>query len=391
MNATPELRLLLGLLRSVLGTGAGNQKPARINQVDWAAFLDTVRRHRAGGLLYHGAKASLDTHCPEFVLHEIKLLAEETTRRALSQAAEQIRLGRMLENVGVESMPVKGLVLAQQLYGTVGIRHVGDLDLLIRPEDAERAHIVLTKAGLQRTRPAWPLTPRQTKAYPRLQPDYEYSREQSPRRIELLWRLEGVPPTASIWDTTVMRTVGGHPQRTLNPELNALYVLQHGARHGWFRLFWLVDAALLFRDSNIDWATTIRRARDLNLERPLLQAARLVRDLLGVDPPSALHPRPHEQRLTTHLAAEARRQIARRPTANEPVAEWARQTCYRVRLQKGLQAKFDMLLPHLNSPLNWQTLPLPDRWFFLYPALTPVLWIWRCGQRAGRKHLETES
>lgn len=380
-NFSPELRLLLALLRSALGReeDAAQAPPAR--PIDWPSFLATVQRHRVGAFLRQRAPEELVAQCPESVVAQFKTISATTTQRALAQAAEQIRLVRCLEEAGIAAMPVKGLVLAQQLYGAIGLRHVGDIDLLIRPADVARADAVLQGTGLRRTRPDFPLTARQTAEYLRLKPEFEYLRAAPPHRIELLWRLEGLPETEAVWSRAVSCSLGGHAMRTLPPDFNALYLFQHGARHGWFRLFWLVDVALLLRDAKFDWAATIVRARELGLERVLLQGAALAHALLGVEIPAALQPLPRERGIVAALVAEARRQIAREPAADEPAAEWLRQAFYRVRLKKGARAKFATMTPHLFSPLNWRTLPLPDRWFFLYYFATPFLWIWRRARR----------
>lgn len=129
-------------------------------------------------------------------------------------------------------------------------------------------------------------------------------------------------------------------------------------------------------------ADIIAGARRQGTERPLLQAADLAECLLGVAPPAALRPTEAETPMVAALVNEALRQIVRTPTPHEPAGEWLRQTVYRANLARGVRRKFSALLPHLFSPLSWQTLPLPDRWFFLYYPATPILWLWRRLRRA---------
>lgn len=379
-NFPPEFRLLLTLLRSALSP---ETKPAlETGPIDGKKFIATVERHRVGAFLVHRAPKQLAALCPESVVRRLQIAANNATRRALTQAAEQIRLLRCLKGAGIETLSVKGLVLGQQLFGTIGVRHVGDIDLMVRPSDALRADAVLQEAGLRRTRPDFALTPRQAREFLRVKPEFEYRRDTSAHRIELLWRLEGLPGTESPWSNSVSCVVGGHPLRTIAPDLNAIYLCQHGARHGWFRLFWLVDAAVLLRDPNLDWDSVMTRARQLDLERALLQTASLSEELLDVPCPSALQPATDERANTFALCAEARRQITRDAAQHEDVGEWARQLSYRARLQKTARAKFFVLAPHLFSPESWRILPLPDRWFFLYYFATPFLWLWRRMRRS---------
>jgi hypothetical protein len=372
---SPELRLLLALLRSALGT-ASSASPAAA-AIDWTAFTATVERHRVGAFLAQRASASIAKICPPEVVTRLKQLSTGTARQALTHAADQIALMKVLAAANVDVMAVKGLVLSQRLYGGLGHRHVGDIDLLIRPSDAGRADAALQATGLVRFRPDIPLTPLRLKKFVQLKPEFEYYRVSPPLRLELLWRLEGLPEDCGAWPRAVACRLGGHEMRTLPPDLDALYLLQHGARHGWFRLFWLVDAAFLLRDSTLDWNQLMARARELQVEPSLLQAAALAEDLLGVPRPAALVPAAAERRAIDALCAEARRQIIRAAQQHEGLGEWMRQLVYRVRLQKGARRKFRVLAPHLFSPESWRTWSLPDRWFFLYYPATPFLWIWR--------------
>lgn len=299
-------------------------------------------------------------------------------RRALVVGAEQVRLLQRLGAAGIDVLAVKGLVLSQQLYGNLAIRHIGDIDLFIRRRDAIQADAIFQSAGLRRTRPDFALTPRQTAAFLALKPEFEYLSPPAAIRVELLWQLEGLPEALDPWANAMPAPpLGGQPLRTLPPELNAIYLFQHGARHGWFRLFWLVDIALLLRDPSINWENVIAVARQARLERPLLQGAALAVSLLSASVPRALAPRRREERVIARLVAESRRQIARAPQPNEPVGEWSRQLIYRMQLAHGSGAGLAAFKPHLFSPLNWHTCPLPDRWFFLYPLLSPFLWIYR--------------
>jgi hypothetical protein len=382
MNAAPassaaaELKLLLALLRFSLGAGEKPGAPA----VDWPTLLQLAERHRVAAFLHTRARDWWIAHAPGDVGDRLQAIARANLERALSQAAEQIRVIRALQQRDIEVIAVKGLALSQRLYGGIGVRHVGDIDLFIRSADARAADTVVEAAGFNRSRPDFSLTPLQWEKYLKLKPEFEYLKSASGVRLELLWRLEGLPVEAA-WQGTMTRDLGGQPVRTLPPETDAIYLFQHGGRHGWFRLFWLVDVAQLLRDPQLDWPAIMARARELGRERPLLQGARLVEELLGVPTPAALRPRAGEERTVDILAAEARRQISRDLPAHEGVGEWFRQAAYRMRLQKKWRAKFDVAAPHLFSPESWRMWPLPDRWFFLYYVATPFLWVLRRARR----------
>lgn len=369
---SPELRLLLALTRQALG-GAG--ETCDTTTVDWPRFVATVERHRLAPFLHARAGAKLATICPPAAAARLAGSAGQSIRRSLALTAEFSRLSAALADAGVPVFTIKGIAVAHQLHGQASARFAGDLDLVIAPEDAARADRVLRDAGLQRTWPEFPLTPRQHAAFIRAKPDFEYElpRPGEPLRVELLWRLEGVgaePAFAAV-------TLAGRTARTLALEEHALLLFQHGARHAWFRLFWLVDIAELLRRDELDWTMVLARARRARSERALRQGVALAAELLGAPVPAALA----AERPDPALLAEAKRQIVREPNPNQPFLEWARQLAYRVRLARGVGEKWRVLSPHLFTPLNWRVWRLPDRWFWLYYPATPFLWLWRLLRR----------
>ena len=64
-------------------------------------------------------------------------------QRNLALAAETIRLVIALKQKGVRVIPFKGAVLSTIAFGNLTSRQPGDIDLLVRPEDVEKAASVL--------------------------------------------------------------------------------------------------------------------------------------------------------------------------------------------------------------------------------------------------------
>lgn len=378
---SPELRLLLALLRAALGTD--NPPSAAPAGIAWPAFLALVERHRVGPMLYRHAAGAVSAVCPAEVVQQIQAIAGANGRRALVCAAEQIALVRALNAAGIDVLALKGLVLSQQLHGNLHTRNVGDIDLLIRPTDAVRADALMQAGGWRRTDPEFPLTPLQTRKFLQLKPEFEYVRGNPPLRVELRWRMEGATDFDPIFARAISCPLGGQAMRTLPADLNVIYLLQHGARHGWFRMFWLVDIAFALRSPTFDASVTMETARQLDAERAVWQGMALLEELLGVVCPEPLRTPANESHRVAGLAADARWTATADQCELDSFRGWVRQLLYRVRLQKRLRGKLAVLTPHLFSPLNWGMWPLSDRWFFLYYFATPFLWLRRRARRLG--------
>lgn len=369
----PELCLVLGLLRVALRTGEIAEISRLCQGMDWTAFGPCVDRHRVGAFLHHRLPPEARSLLPETVTQHLQEQSRLNVRRALTQAAEVVRLVKLLEGGGIPVLSLKGPLLAQEFYGELGQRHAGDIDLLVAPENASRADRLLRGAGYRRVAPDFDLTPLQEKCYLQFRHEFSYLAGAPRPRMEMMWQLEQFPNLDDAWRRAVKQELGGHQIHILPPDLNAHYLFQHGARHAWFRLFWLVDVSLLLARDDINWDDFATRARSTQMERPLQQGARLAGELLGVAVPPALLPAPIEQRKITNFAADARHWMMLDAATVKTPFGFFRQLVYNIRLQQGWRAKYNIFRQRLLFVDGWKLLRLPDWCFVLYYPAMPFL------------------
>lgn len=374
----PELRALVQLLRLALGTApAGDFRwPPGLAA---AAFGACVARHRVGAYLHHRLPGDVRAALPVPVREQFTASAQRTARLALVRSAELVRLARRFGAAGIPFLSVKGPLLAQALHGDVGVRHAGDLDLLIAPERLADADAVLRAAGCRRSQPDFELTPRQWREYQRLKHEFEYFNDPTGVRIEVEWRLEGLGRQAfDEWlQAGARETLGGVELARLPATTEALYLFVHGAGHEWFRLFWLVDVARLLLRGGVDWPQVMRTAWAGGVEASVWQGARLVEVLFGVPVPEPVSVPAACAARVNWLVHSALRHMSLAGADQPGLWELLRQTRYQLRLRRGCSEKAAVLRPRLMSPANWKMLPLPDRWFALYYLAAPLLWLRR--------------
>lgn len=374
-----ELAVVCGLLRVALGTDAPGRHSWRepAGRIEPARLESLVRRHRIGAFLARRLPQEIIATLPEGSAVMLSVVAAEAVHGTLARAGEMVRLTKAYTAAGVPVLGFKGAVLAQQIYGDLMQRHSGDIDLLFHPEHMETADRILRSCGYRRTRPDFDLTPRQHSEYLKLKPEFEYWSAATRIRVELHWRLEGLDE-AEAWNDPVTCRLGGSEIGTLSRTLDMRYLCEHGARHGWFRLFWLVDVALLLKAPRTDWTAVIVAARCAGSERALAQAVLLADELLGVPVvPGWIPEERGERKIIAALRIEARRQMCALEDAPGGTREWFRQLHYRTTLQRTIRRKWDVLKPHVCSPTSWSMVRLPDQWFWLYGPLTPFLWLGR--------------
>jgi len=80
----------------------------------------------------------------------------------------------------------------------------------------------------------------------------------------------------------------------------------HGAKHFWERLMWIADvAALVSRQSGIDWERVVNSARAVGAERMLHTGLRLASNLLQVQLPDKVQARVQADVAAARLAEQA--------------------------------------------------------------------------------------
>lgn len=191
------------------------------------------------------------------------------------------QLSAALTAAGIDHMPVKGWYL-RQLYDIPELRTFGDIDVLIRREDRQRAHTLLLKQGFA-VKTDW-------------EPTYTYAR--GPELYELHTNLmdasldgrSDLPAYfADAWSHAVLRE-----GRCFEPELefHFLYTLCHLAKHlysGGAGLRMYLDAALFLRaqGGEMDWPLIRREMTALGLSEFLDTVLTACERWLGITAPCA--------------------------------------------------------------------------------------------------------
>ncbi|HVU24401.1 MAG TPA: nucleotidyltransferase family protein [Opitutus sp.] len=356
-----------------------------VSAEEWSALAREAARQRVGPFLLARLPHPLSGRLPPPFVHQLERSLAVYAAHAARQRAELQRAIDLLTAAGTPVRCLKGPLLSTWLYGSPDLRHASDLDLLVRDTDVSAADSALRAAGYRRTRPSFELSRRQERVFRSIHREYSYIAPDHRLVVELLWHLETLTP--AVWENraTLMRC-DGRDYPVLAPNTLAAYLCAHGARHGWCRLFWLLDVALLLRHPSVDWSATLALAQTHGSGDAVLQAALLAERLLGATPPAALRPASRaEARRVVFLATAALRQFALAPADEATAREWVRDLLYRLRLARGWRRKIAVLRPHLLSLATWEAVRLPDRWFHLYYVLTPPLWLLRRLRRSWRR------
>jgi len=382
-SLSPELRLLLDLLKPDPGSPPGGGTPPA--DVDWQLFRSLAMHHRVYPHIYRRLKETGGGRVPEAVMHQLYLDYCRNTFLMLQLSGEMGQVAMLLADNGIPAIFLKGPSLAADLYGDVSLRTSGDLDLLVPIGQLAHAEELLARMGYVKN-------------------DYIHSvlndwkwrhhhitffHPDKIIKVELHWRLGPAPSSepafGELWSRKRRSPLVAGPVYMLGREDQFLFLVTHGARHGWSRLRWLADIARSLEQPPDCGAlrTLLQRHRCAHIAG---QALLLADRLLGTPIPDGLAALAGSAR-AGKLAGGAMFYVGRMINLHDgplpkDVDRHHRRHLFAL-LTTGQKLLFlvSFLFP---IPEDADTLPLPKQLHFLYVPLRPFLWIWRKAAGAAR-------
>jgi hypothetical protein len=219
-----------------------------------------------------------------------------------------MRLLDLFAGTGLATLVVKGPALSVQAYGDPGVRQYGDLDLLVCDRDIRRATEILTKSGYDARVSLAAIDSR------KIPGEYVFRVKKNRLLVELhTERTLRYFPRALVLDEFFERQIRVRVDACEVPALSREDELVmhcvHGAKDLWVKLLWVADvAALITRQTDMNWDRVNEIARKTNATRMLHAGLRLAEKLLKAPLPEK-------------IAANVQRDVAAGKLA-EQIAQW---------------------------------------------------------------------
>lgn len=228
-----SMRLLIECARARPDDGAIRRAAAAVD--DWERLLEQADRHGMGPLLCWRLERCPDV-VPAAIFGRLRDRLHAGAANSLKLAAELGRLVALFDQAGIEVVPFKGPAIAWSLYESPALRQMSDLDLLVRPADAQRAVDLLVANGC-RSEGGTDLR------FLRSARELHFA---SPADValDLHWAMAPAHfchalDVERFWSRLVTVSVAGRSIRTLAPEDLLVFLCVHGAKHFWCSLRWL--------------------------------------------------------------------------------------------------------------------------------------------------------
>jgi hypothetical protein len=327
-------------------------------------------------VLLIGRLKDLQQATPPEIRETLREWQRRQTVSTLSLTAEMFRLLERLATLRIETLVTKGPALSVRCYGDPGMRQYGDLDLIVRDADMQRATEAMIALGYV---PKVPLSAIQASKFPGEYAFYkpatdllvEFHTERTfryhPRRL----------PIENLFARRSSVTIDARAVPAFAIEDELVLICIHGAKHFWERLMWIADVAALISKNPLDWNRAVAAAREVGAEKILRLGLRLATDVAGAALPEQVAVHVRADSSATRLAA----QIAKRLTAAEsPKMGIVERATFRVKMRGGFWDGLAYLVRLSLSPTeeDWGAAPETQRSWLRDALRRPV--------RLARKH-----
>lgn len=290
--------------------------------LDWEVLLHLAETHGVTGLLCARLQRVSFVGIPDQVRE--KLLARLRAQHLfnLSLTAELFRILREFSALGIDTILVKGPITSFLAYGDSSVRSYTDLDLLIRQHDIKNAFERMRNMGFHCDLPQSAI---RAGKVPGEYVFYKPERRLVELHTEHSFRYypKGMP-IENLFRRSRQVSLESREVRTLSLQDELVFNCVHGSKDFWERLMWVADiAALVNKQTDIDWEKTKLAAAEAGAERMLYVGVRLAASLLRSAIPAALETEIAEDKAVAGLVRRIQSWLPYAGTLRPPLSERA--------------------------------------------------------------------
>ncbi|MFA5825992.1 MAG: nucleotidyltransferase family protein [Gallionellaceae bacterium] len=352
------------------------------------ALIWLAIRHRIEPLLYHNLKQHAVGVFSSEILDKLAIRVQQNAVKSLNALRINLQLTRLMRTHDIPYLPLKGVTLAQQYYGEISLRHANDIDFYVPERSVTKVRALLLKQGCTQDsghdfQDIEARGERHSRFLRRIfhhdvliHPDGEH--------LELHWRIVKNLAGLRLNPTDLLLSaesivVAGDSIKIIEPISLLLYLCDHGARHGWYRLKWLMDLPQVLESRDWDWLQVLVDAKRANCFSALLLGLKLAQLMFGWVPPDVVAEVMEKQRLLNWQVKMVYQNLNKpeRALASPTAFHFAAHLVYRMSLIESYSFLWGELAHYFLSPNDLRVVRLPDRLFLAYYALRPILLIWR--------------
>ena len=303
---------------------------------------------------------------------------ERIRLKMLKFTHEILQLSQLFDQQELFCFCLKGPIGAKQIFDDYTAKDSRDIDLLIDEAKLETYIEILQERGYAPTFDYQQLNAKQKRYFKKINNQLAFFHQEKKVMLEIHWRLFAnnklLPLSQELLKSNSQTIkIANHSISVFSDEHLLFYLIAHGAKHKWSKIYWLLEVSVLIHQKEFDWQSVLQKAKKLKMNRMLFQALILIEDLFKIPSPVNIS----RSRKVNQLVNEVKADIfnGNNSSSEKSVKNYWSILQYKMRLKNDLSYKLNYL--NFISIQDFKTLPMPENLFNLYYISRPFLWIKR--------------
>lgn len=261
------------------------------SDIDWPSFRKLVARHRVGAMVASGLDQLPAIVVPDPVRTVLARVTKKNARDFMTGLDAARKTTEALSAAGIDSILLKGLSIAAGFYDQPARREMIDIDMMVPRGRLVEACAIVGEQDFEQIDPEITIDGAGYETYLDLHCAYALRRRRDGYQMDLHWRCMKNPALLPWldqgWQSMAEKvTISGLEIPVLRPGPHFVYVMVHGAKHGWVRLKWLADIdRMLPLMTEHDLAEAIELIEAGGLGNLMASTCMLARGIFGTDIP----------------------------------------------------------------------------------------------------------
>jgi len=181
-------------------------------------------------LVYYSINKIHKPKIPEAIFNSLKDFCRTNLIKNMLLWEEFCRIQDAFKKAGIKTIPLKGIILSETLYHNFSLRPMGDIDILVKENDLDRAKNVLISLGYKMSLKG--LTQNYWKDY---HCHYQFREPFKETLIEIHWAFAPPRPNKinlnEVWERSETQCINGIEVSTLSPEDTLLLLCLHACKN----------------------------------------------------------------------------------------------------------------------------------------------------------------
>jgi hypothetical protein len=351
-----------------------------LHSTDWRNFLELVHENRLTPFVYRVLRTLPETYI-NTPCDGLKQRWQRNSMHMLKMSSELARLIRRFSDNDIRAIAFKGPALSMQVYGEVNMRFCSDLDLLVSPDDYEKAETLLLQDGYAYL-PGEVAFKRRVMRKP-VSVHTHFVHPQNNTHVEVHFALlHGTDLSVFNFDDLWREQVAISVANTIIPTLllpwHALYLAIHGEHHSWERLGRLYDiAAIIDRMSPEEIADLMVLAVQHGQKLRLMNALLLAHLFFGLNHiPEWARAKLSNARIRAYMGRVLQMTTAPMEFQERPIGRkhWLRHRIRWTACPTVMEKLRYLIVLFMPSEGDISRISLPDRLYGLHYFLRPI-WV----------------